>query len=100
MIECNRWDDIRRRHIGQLLNIIESMEESIEGRVILLLGGEYRGHKVESWLPMEGTGECKAFEVAAFLQEIAGTHLATLHSMDDTLMDILYLPLESQGPNG
>ena len=100
MIECSRWDDARRRHIGQLLNVVGGMEESVEGRVVLLLGGELRGHKVESWLPVEETGECKAFQVAAFLQEIAGTHLAILQSMDDTLIDSLYLPLESQGPNG
>lgn len=102
LIECNRWDDARESHIGQLIDVVKGMTESVEGWVKLILGGEYSGIRVKSWLPVEDeVNECKAFKVAAFLQEIAGTHIAILHSMDDnTLVDPLYLPLESQGPTG
>ena len=63
---------------------IEAIERSRHGRLILLLGGKYMDQKLEGWLAAkkgprsqpshegDGTRTCIAFQLAAFLKEIAG----------------------------
>ena len=110
LLHCHRWEESRSRHIGGLLTTVESMELSVEVRVVLLLGGEYMGHRLEGWLPSgncdssdhvihHGPRRCEAFKLAAFLQEIAGARHAILKEMERTLGS-QYSPLQSQGPLG
>ena len=66
LIECNRWDDARERHIGQLIDVVKGMIESVEGWVKLILGGEYSSVRVKSWLPVEDEEEEDTFHFSFY----------------------------------
>jgi len=57
---------------------------SREEKMILLLGGEYNGRRVERWLPRSIDSEtitCGAFQVARFLRCIRSERVTVLHQI-------------------
>jgi hypothetical protein len=109
IIECDKWEVVRKKHLGQILSDVKAMAWPLDGRVVLLLGGEYNGRRLEGWLPSkdakphdtvgEGVTDCIAFKVAAFLQEIADDRHSILSRLELELSPH-DSPLKSQCPKG
>lgn len=84
IVECSRWDKERSKYIGMLMNRLEMQHLPSSGKCVLLLGGEYMGHRLCDWLPPQRkqtiatSGEhghrvatqCGAFQMARYLQGI------------------------------
>jgi len=87
LLRCRRWEDLRNRHMGDLIRRAkESLERvppegestcGVEGEILtLILGGTCRGCRLEAWLPEKATSvkenlQCGLFQVARYLQSIA-----------------------------
>ena len=113
LLDCGRWADARQKHLGSVMGKIRVMSRLTLGRLILVLGGEYKDQKLEGWLPakqgassqpshgVDGARNCIAFEVAAFFKEIAGARYAVLSQLKRSLGgESQGSPLQSQSPMG
>ena len=100
LLTCKRWRVQREQYMGQLVReataAVEREHEDewghVQGGIIvgLLLGGMYRGVRLESWLPCKEAStsrgqvksdeplNCGAFQVARFLQSVEGQRAEVL----------------------
>lgn len=51
LIQCRKWAEVRARCLGPLMDVVVDDRLPIGGRATLLLGGEFRGRRLDSWLP-------------------------------------------------
>jgi hypothetical protein len=85
LMECRKWEEQRERCMGELISNIATMgvvEQKVV--VLLLLGGECSGRRVESWLPSSDTSEaitCGAFQVARYLKCIRSERATILRQI-------------------
>ena len=114
LVDCQRWEEERQWHLNQVLGQLKGMEKSKHGRLVLMLGGKSQDRQLENWLPSKGKAGDQpshggdgartyyvAFQVAAFLQQIAGARHAVLSKVKVDLGDTRdCLSLQSQGPMG
>ena len=84
LVECSRWERERSKYLGMLMDSMIARHVPLSGQCILLLGGEYMGHRLTDWLPprrrpVKQPGDCHghrdviicgAYQVARFLQGI------------------------------
>ena len=87
-LTCSAWEKQRQEHLGGILRVATNISRSILGRsgsmceesvLVLMLGGEIDGRRVENWLPCEApTADCGAFQVARFLQCIEAPRRALI----------------------
>jgi hypothetical protein len=86
LLRCPRWEEQRQKHLGGIMraatNLSRSVLDSPMGSgscfeekivVVMMLGGEVDGRRVQSWLPpASGSSfvDCGAFQIARFLQSI------------------------------
>jgi hypothetical protein len=105
LLSCPRWGELRERFLSSMLNSVSQLGLPRLARAVLLLGGEYEGHRLEGWLPAReaepevalgsGYGFCGAFRVAAFLQRVWKVRMAILSPLRR-----VFDPLQDQGPPG
>lgn len=105
LLSCPRWREQREIYLGVLLSKIEKLRLSRSRRAALLLGGEYRGHRLRGWLPAKvadpevasgvGYRMCDAFRVAAYLQRVLKVRQSILGPLRRAAV-----PLLNQGPPG
>lgn len=112
LLSCPRWKKKRAKYLSVVLRAADELlygfRLSRRRRLILLLGGEYRGRRLKGWLPSStvpdlvtasgpGYRMCFAFRVARFLQRVQRRRVAIIASLrrDDDAG-----PSLNQGPNG
>jgi hypothetical protein len=113
LLYCSRWQEERERYMREVLNLVVGLPS--DGQLILILGGEFEGQRLVNWLsfkegaskvtlagsPLTVEGLCGAFQVAQFLQKIAGPRQSSLGLLIDAHRRIVGNSSQpSQGPNG
>jgi len=85
LVECRKWEEERERCMGEIISDIATMGVVEQKEVvILLLGGECGGRRVETWLPSSTTSEaitCGAFQVARYLKCIRSERATVLRQI-------------------
>jgi hypothetical protein len=89
LLKCQKWKEQRQEHLGGIMRAAINISRSVLGcsdswfeervTVVLMLGGEVDGRRVQHWLPSDDSyGDCGAFQVARFLQSIESSRRALI----------------------